>query len=108
MFGTWLFAVCMWLCAALFIGMGVWSLRRKTPMHFWSGSTVSPQEIGDIPKYNRANAVMWLVFGAGMALIGAAGFWSVALAGILAAVYVLGGIPVLIVIYQIIYNKYKT
>lgn len=107
MFGIWLFATCMWLCAALFFGMGLWALRRKTPMHFWSGSTVSPKEIGDIPQYNRANAAMWMVFAAGMALIGFAGFWSMALGGILAAIYVLGGIPVLVLVYQIIYNKYK-
>ena len=50
---------------------------------------------------------MWMVFAAGMALIGFAGFWSMLLGGILAAIYVLGGIPVLVLVYQIIYNKYK-
>ena len=27
-------------------------------MHFWSGSTVRPEEITDIPSYNRANGLM--------------------------------------------------
>ncbi len=107
MFGVWFFAACVWLCAMLFFGIGFWALRRKTPMHFWSGSTVSDKEIGDIPKYNRANAAMWMIFAAGMALIGFAGFWSMALGGVLVMTYVLGGIPVLIAVYQGIYNKYK-
>lgn len=36
------------LCVLIFMGMGVWALIRKTPMHFWSGTTVKPETITDI------------------------------------------------------------
>ena len=61
------FNICIWLCAAIFVVIGVWALCRKTPMHFWSGSTVSIAEIRDIRRYNRANGRMWILFGVGMA-----------------------------------------
>lgn len=94
-----------WLCAAIFVVIGVWALRRKTPMHFWSGSTVSIAEIRDIRRYNRANGRMWILFGVGMALIGFLGFWSIAAAGVCVFIYTLGGIPVLVVLYDKIYQK---
>ena len=50
--------------SALFTGLGIFAWRRKKPMWFYSGSTVSEKEIADIPGYNRANGIMWLVFSA--------------------------------------------
>lgn len=44
---------------ALFFWMGVWAASRKDPMHFWSGSTVDPRTISDVPAYNLANGRMW-------------------------------------------------
>ena len=41
--------------SAFFTGLGIYAWRRKKPMWFWSGSTVSEEEISDIPAYNRAN-----------------------------------------------------
>ena len=101
------FNICIWLCAAIFVVIGVWALCRKTPMHFWSGSTVSITEIRDIRRYNRANGQMWILFGVGMALIGFLGFWSIAAAGVCVFIYTLGGIPVLVVLYDKIYQKYR-
>ena len=46
-------------CGALFFGLGVWANRLEKPMHFWSGSTIDPKTVIDIPEYNRKNAVMW-------------------------------------------------
>ena len=48
-----------WGCAALFYGIGRWAQRRKDPMHFWSGSTIDPATITDIPAYNQENGKMW-------------------------------------------------
>lgn len=31
-------------------------------MWFWSVSPVEETEIADIPAYNRANGIMWIVF----------------------------------------------
>ncbi|MBQ6322195.1 MAG: hypothetical protein IJI24_04910 [Lachnospiraceae bacterium] len=94
-------------CSMLFTGIGIYAWRRKKPMWFWSGSSVGENEISDIPAYNRANGIMWiiysLVFWASVVL----GFWSIASAGILLTVGCLGGIPFLIITYNRIYRKYK-
>lgn len=49
-------------CALLFYGIGVWAERMEKPMHFWSGSTINPEWVRDIPQYNLENAVMWKVY----------------------------------------------
>ena len=48
--------------SALFTGIGIYAIRRKKPMWFWSGSTVKEYEISDIPAYNKANGIMWIGF----------------------------------------------
>ena len=50
------------LCAGIFYGIGVWARKRKDPMHFYSGSTVDPKTISDIPAYNRANEKLWKTY----------------------------------------------
>ncbi len=59
LFGAIMMVFCGFGCGALFYWIGVWASGRKDPMHFWSGSTVVPETITDIPAYNRANARMW-------------------------------------------------
>lgn len=46
----------------LFSGIGAYAWRRKDPMWFWSGTTVNPDTVSDIPAYNRANAIMWMIY----------------------------------------------
>lgn len=94
-------------CSALFTGIGIYAWRRKKPMWFWSGSTVEESEIRDIPAYNRANGRMWIVFSLPFWLSAFLGFWSEAVAGMLLAGACVIGLPVLVVVYQRIYKKYK-
>ena len=42
------FLIIMIPCAAAFTGIGVYAMKRKKPMWFWSGSEVKPYEIRDI------------------------------------------------------------
>lgn len=105
---TILIAVICWFMALTFGGMALWAYKRRTPMHFWSGSTVRPEEITDIPAYNRANGRMWLIYAAGMAASGVLSFIHIATGFILMTVLILPGIIVLIVVYKRIYNKYST
>ena len=88
-------------------GIGIFAWKRKKPMWFWSGSTVDESEIADIPAYNRANGIMWiiysLVFWAGAIL----GVYQIDIAGIVVAAGCLGGIPLLVLAYTKIYNKYR-
>jgi len=106
--GRVILAVCCWLCAALFIGIGIYAFRTKKPMHFWSGAVVKRSEIRNIPAYNRKNAVMWLLYGGVyllIGLIGAAGYTEAA--AILLWVSIFSGIPVLVLCYRKIYRKYR-
>ena len=41
-------------CSMLITGIGIYAWKRKKPMWFWSGTTVSENEINDIPAYNKA------------------------------------------------------
>ena len=91
----------------LFTGIGIFAWRRTKPMWFWSGTTVGEEEIRDIPAYNRANGIMWLVF----SLL----FWGSTVLGALnmkwgGLVLILGcavGVPLLPLVYGRIYRKYK-
>ena len=56
------FLIIMIPLAAFFTGIGVYAMRRKKPMWFYSGSEVKPWQIRDIPAYNRANGKMWKQF----------------------------------------------
>ena len=61
-FGAIIMALCGFGCGALFFGIGVWATKRKDPMHFYSGTTVDPKTISNVPAYNRANGRMWKQF----------------------------------------------
>ena len=105
--GSIIWLIIMIPCSAVFTGLGIYAMKIKKPMWFWTGSTVKEEEIRDIPAYNRANGIMWIVF----SLI----FWASAflgLCGTAAAVIVLiggmaVGIPLLVFTYNQIYKKYK-
>ena len=96
-----------WGIALVFGLIALWALKKKTPMHFWSGTTVKPEEITDIPAYNRANAKMWAIFGACFFVIGIVGLFSIGASGVLTMVVGLPGVFVLIKTYNKIYKKYE-
>lgn len=96
------------LISLVFIGMGIYAWRKKTPMHFWSGTTVKSEEIENIPAYNKANGIMWIVYGLSY-LIG----WQItchmdsALGALVFVGVVIGGLIFMVISYGKIYNKYK-
>lgn len=95
------------LCASVFTAIGICARRMTKPMWFWSGSTVKPEEISDIPAYNRANGLMWIGFSAFFwlsALLALLGF--PAAAGVMIFVGGIGGGLALIFVYNRIYRKY--
>lgn len=108
MFGNVLLIVCCWVCAALFLGVALFARRYKKPMWFWSGSTVDPAAIADIPAYNRANSRMWTVFSLPFWVSGLLGFWLPIVSGTLLVVSCFAGIPALILVYSKIFKRYKT
>ncbi len=102
------FAVVVLMCASIFIGMGVYSFKRKSPMFFWAGMEIKENEITNVTLYNRDNGLMWITFGLVYVL------WAV-LALILSPrviavpfiVSSFAGVIVLMIIYQKILNKYR-
>ncbi len=97
----------MMLCGIIFTGIGIFAWRREKPMWFWSGTTVQEMEIKNIPAYNRANGIMWIVYSIPFWISAVTGshFEGVSKALVVAACTI--GIPILIVSYQKIYRKYK-
>jgi len=93
--------------SALFTGIGIFAWKRKEPMWFWSGSTVSAEEIADTAAYNRANGIMWIAFSLlfwGCAILG---YFRPLLGGLALFAACAAGIPGLIVAYGKIYSRYK-
>lgn len=89
-----LFAVICWMCSLIFWGIAIWAFKRKDPMHFWSGSTVRPEEIRDIPAYNRANGIMWSIYAACLLMAGLVSLFSIKTGSILLFIIFLPGIAV--------------
>ena len=56
------FLIIMVPTSLLFTSIGIYAWRRRKPMWFWAGDTVSEDEITDVRAYNRANGIMWLCF----------------------------------------------
>jgi len=102
-----IFPLIMIPCAASFTALGVYAWKRKKPMWFYSGSEVKPWQIRDIPAYNRANGIMWLVFSLGFWAAAVLGLFNVPAAGVLTMLTCLLGIPGLFLAYKRIYNKYR-
>ena len=75
-------------CSALLTGIGIYAWNRKKPMWFWSGKTVKETEISDITA-------------------AFAGIWNSIAALDLIIVGCVIGIPVLVVVYNRIYARYK-
>ena len=101
-------ALCAWFCAFLMCIIGIWAYKRKTPMHFWSGTTVPSSEIANIPAYNRANAIMWWIYSAFWFADGMLALFDAVLSGVVMCIVAVGGIPVLVAVYYFIYCRNRT
>lgn len=102
-----LFTIIVWFCGAIFIGIGIYSIRKKTPIHFWAGTMVKDQEISDIKAYNRENGIMWITYGSTYVLAGLIALISIAIGAVFLAIAGVVGIVFLILGYNSIYNNYK-
>ncbi|MCL1992669.1 MAG: hypothetical protein FWG66_06960 [Spirochaetes bacterium] len=87
----------------------LWALRvskRKKPVAFGSGATVLPEEIKDIPAYNRAVARMWRLYGLCFFAGSLVALFSLEAGVIIMAALGLPGVFVLYRTYRRIYDKY--
>lgn len=96
------------LCGGVFIGFGIFALKKQTPIHFWSGTVVKTEQIRDVKAYNRANGIMWIVYGSLIILSGIpAAIFDIDMFAIISIIIIFLGLIVMIIIYNKIYNKYK-
>ncbi len=105
-------SVIVWLVimipvSSLFTGLGIYAMKRKEPMWFWSGTSVSQTEISDIPAYNRANGLMWIAFSSILWISTALGVMGMKWGGIFMIVGVIAGGVSLPIVYSKIYDRYK-
>lgn len=106
--GGLIFTVVVLSCATVVIGIGIFALNRKSPMHFWSGTEVKPEEISNVRAYNRANGIMWIVYGSAYVLAAILGLAFQNVIGVaLIIINCTLGLVILIVVYRHIYRKYK-
>ena len=106
-------SVIIWLVimaplSAFFTGLGIYAFRRKKPMWFWSGSTVKEEEISNIPAYNRANGIMWIVFSLFFWSSTVLGFVSLKIAALVMIIGCVLCVPGLPLAYNAIYKKYRS
>ncbi len=101
-----LFVSCM-ICGVIFLGIGVYAAKRKTPMNFWSGVAVPSESITDIPAYNRAMSKLWEGYSAVWFISGLAGLWHPVAATVLMCVLGAAGAVVLVLVYKRIEKKYR-
>ena len=101
-----MFIACVFLFLVL-AGFGLYSYFSKNPANFWSGDKISPEDVSDVKKYNRANGIMWIVYGLLFLIPAFTAFVSVLISGVAIGVLTFIGVPVLIFIYtKIIKPKY--
>ena len=60
--GNIIMLLCNIFCSVTFIAISFWAKTRTSPMHFYSGMSIDPRTVSDIPAYNKANAKMWCIF----------------------------------------------
>lgn len=52
------------LVALFVIGIGVYQLRSKKPVAFYSGEEApAEEEISDVKMWNRKHGMMWIIYG---------------------------------------------
>lgn len=65
-----------WGCGALFLILGLASIRRKKPMHFWAGQAMELDSVRDVPAYNREYGKMWMRYSVPYWLAGLIGIFD--------------------------------
>lgn len=91
----------------VFGGLAISGFVSKTPVNFWAGDEVKPEEISDIKKYNNANGMIWTVFTLPQLTAAVIMPFSSLAAAIIQMSGIILGIPAAIVVYKKIERKYR-
>lgn len=90
-----------------FGSFSVYCFVSKTPVNFWAGDEIKPEEINDIRKYNNINGIMWTVFTVPQLAAVVIMPFNSTLAGILLTVCGVGGIIPIMFVYKAVEKKYR-
>lgn len=110
--GAVIMVLCCLLCAGSFTGIGIWAAKATKPVHFWSGTQVSPEKVADVKGYNRANARMWKLYAMPYwvsTALSVLGFWGKAYiiaAAVLLSLACVPGVLFLVWRYRAIERRY--
>lgn len=105
--GVIIWMISVWGCAILFTGIGLFAWKREEPMWFWSGSTVDPDTVSDIPAYNREMMKMWVGYSIPFWITGLTFIWYPAVSAIAMGIAATLGIGWLVWRYHKIKKKYE-
>ena len=62
--GKWILTVIFVLCGIVMITIGLYQRRSSVPAKLNSSEDLDPEEIRDIPAYNRKHGLMFMLYGA--------------------------------------------
>lgn len=99
------------LVALIMIAIGVSNFKSIEPVGFYSGvEPPSPEEITDIPAYNKKHGWMWVVYGIGFIICGILSFLtnSELVFTLVSCVFAVGGIFLLMIGHTCLEKKYHT
>lgn len=55
------------ICAVPLIVLGIFQMKSKEPVGFWSGvKPPSGEKVSDVEAYNKGHGIMWIIYGAGI------------------------------------------
>ena len=75
------------ICAVMMFGIGIYQLRSKTPVGFYSGEEPPKEEnLTDVKAWNRKHGFMWIMYGVFITI------------GIISG-FIIGDSPVLILVF---------
>ncbi len=64
-------AFVIWILVSLiFVGIGIYDLRAKEVVGFWSNGKKPPVKEEDLKAYNRAVGILWIVYAVVLMLLG--------------------------------------
>ncbi|NBK97610.1 MAG: hypothetical protein EOM50_06255 [Erysipelotrichia bacterium] len=96
-------------CAVIFISIGIFALKRKTPVCFWAGSNekIEKATFTNVKAYNRKCGIMFIIYAICIGLVGfIALFISKEMFIIIYLLVVIGGLLIMMCYYTFIYKQY--
>lgn len=96
-------------CALIMIVVGVFQLKCKHPVGFYTGEKpLREEQVSDVALWNKKHGMMWIVYGVGMILAYLIGLLigDEKISHVLFMCFVFGAIPVMIFYHHWLKKKY--